>query len=170
MIVQPRGDHSSSLRPSISSEGSGGRGSAPRSFLLPRINSARTDSRLGDREYRRMKSACRLMCREYSLARSSGGGALSHGCARWGLLGEGEAAGGLLRSESGAKSRQGNQEREREGERDRHWRNEARGNRRRGSGGGGAKRFTVAHIKESGLIESLRGVCSSLLIWLNIPD
>jgi len=32
------------------------------------------------------------------------------------------------------------------------------------------KRFMVAHIKESALIESLRGVCSSLLIWLNIPD
>lgn len=45
----------------------------------------------------------------------------------------------------------------------------------RGGGGGGShgegpKRFMVAHIKESALIESLRGVCSSLLIWLNIPD
>lgn len=43
-----------------------------------------------------------------------------------------------------------------------------------GGGGGrhgeGPKRFMVAHIKESALIESLRGVCSSLLIWLNIPD
>lgn len=45
-------------------------------------------------------------------------------------------------------------------------------------GDGGARRhgegpkraFMVAHIKESALIESLRGVCSSLLIWLNIPD
>lgn len=36
--------------------------------------------------------------------------------------------------------------------------------------GVGPKRFMVVHIKESALIESLRGVCSSLLIWLNIPD
>lgn len=42
--------------------------------------------------------------------------------------------------------------------------------RRRRHGGEGPKRFMVAHIKESALIESLRGVCSSLLIWLNIPD
>lgn len=42
--------------------------------------------------------------------------------------------------------------------------------RERGGYGEGPKRFMVTHIKESALIESLRGVCSSLLIWLNIPD
>lgn len=81
------------------------------------------------------------------------------------LSGEGETTGGMMENECEAPSRKLERERDKDIGGTRH---DEQGDRE--TGREEPKRFTVAHIKESGLIESLRGVCSSLLIWLNIPD